>query len=72
MWVRLGASVGELGVGGGIRGVGTGPVTRIPAGVGVTVAPPDRTSVDAPAREEERTSPSTAKARIATKTVMAA
>jgi hypothetical protein len=72
MWVRLGGSVGELGVGGGIRGVGMGPVRRIPAGVGVTGGPPERSRVDAPASEEERTSPSTAKARIARKTATAA
>jgi hypothetical protein len=72
MSVRLGGSVGELGVGGGMRGVETGPVKRIPVGVGVTFAPPDRSCVDAPAREEERTSPSTAKARIAKKTATAA
>jgi hypothetical protein len=72
MSVRLGGSVGELGVGGGMRGVGIGPVKRIPTGVGVTVAPPERSRVDAPAREEERTSPSTAKARIARKTATAA
>jgi hypothetical protein len=74
--VRLGGSVGALGVGGGICGVAMRPVAgEIAAGDGVRDRAGDasgRRPVDAPARDEERTRPSMANASTAMKRTIAA